>query len=288
MTGLIVKGISGFYYVKAGGAVFQCKARGIFKKDGVSPMAGDSVEIEVTGDNSAVINAINERKNEFIRPPVSNVDNFIVVLAAAKPGPNFKIVDSFLVMAEKNGADAAICINKIDIAEKEKIKIINDIYGSVYPVVNVSALSGEGLDDLKKLMRTGKNALAGPSGTGKSTLLNALYPPVGAQTGELSKKTSRGKHTTRHTELFETAPGVMIFDTPGFTSLDAANIEEDELMHLFPEMAGLYGKCRYKNCMHINEKECAVIKGVKAGTIHKSRYSSYKEIIYEIRAGREY
>ena len=288
MEGLIVKGIAGFYYVRAGGVVFQCKARGIFKKDGIVPMVGDSVMIEVLDEKNAVINAINERKNAFIRPPVSNVDRFIVVLAAANPEPNFKTADRFLVMAEKNGAKAAICVNKIDIADRGIVQTVRDIYESVYPVVCVSALLGEGISDLAGILGTDRCALAGPSGTGKSTLLNALFPAGMAETGELSQKTARGKHTTRHTELFLTESEAMLFDTPGFSALDITGIEDGELMHLFPEIAELFGKCKYRNCMHINEAGCAVREAVKAGTIHRSRYGSYKDIIKEIRDNREF
>jgi ribosome biogenesis GTPase len=288
MTGIIVKGIAGFYYVKAGDAVFQCKARGIFKKDGIVPTVGDSVQIEVLDEKNAVINVINERKNVFIRPPVSNVDLFVIVLAAVNPEPNFNTADRFLVMAEKNGAKAAICFNKIDLAGEGQIQTVKDIYERVYPIVCVSALTGEGIDNLARLLGNERCALAGPSGAGKSTLLNALHPPGMAQTGEISRKTSRGKHTTRHTELFVTGFGAMLFDTPGFTSLDVAGVETDELMHLFPEIAALYGKCKYKNCAHLNEIGCAVIEAEKAGTIHKSRYLSYIEIFKEIKENREF
>ena len=283
MQGLIVKGIAGFYYVKTENGVFRCKARGIFKKDGVKPMVGDAVDIEAQGGGDAVIIAIGVRKNEFIRPPVSNVDCFIIVVSAAKPEPNFRIIDSFLTMVEKNGAKAIVCVNKTDIADAEKISAIGEIYENIYPVVKVCALSGNGTGDLKGLLSDGKYALAGPSGTGKSTLLNALTPSaVSAETGEISRKTSRGKHTTRHVEIFETGFGAMLFDTPGFTSFDASGLCADEMMFLYPEIAELYGTCRYKSCVHIKEEGCAVKDAVGAGRIHQSRYNSYKEICEEI------
>jgi ribosome biogenesis GTPase len=288
MKGLIVKGIAGFYYVKADDTVFQCKARGIFKKDGIVPMIGDIVTIEVRKDGDAVIHTIEERKNEFIRPPVSNVDCFLVVSAAAKPEPNLKVVDRFLVMAEKNKAEAVICVNKTDIAEEVKIRKMKEIYEGIYPVIFVSALVGDGVDVLKSFMKNEKYALAGPSGAGKSTLLNALQPSAEAETGEISRKTSRGKHTTRHAEIFETGPGAMIYDTPGFTSFDVEGVEADELQHLYPEIEALFGKCKYRNCMHIKETGCVVLDAVKSGIIHKSRYSSYKEMYEEIINNREF
>ena len=288
MRGLIVKGIAGFYYVKAGGEVFQCKARGVFKKDGIVPMVGDIVTIEVLQDGNAVINAIAERKNEFIRPPVSNVDCFVIVIAAAKPEPNLKLVDRFLAMAEKNKAEAVVCVNKIDLAEKAIIQTIREIYEGVYPVVFTSALSGAGIDALKALMKNEKYAFAGPSGTGKSTLINAMQPSAEAETGEISRKTSRGKHTTRHAEIFETEFGAMVCDTPGFTSFDVIDAEADELQHLYPEIEKLYGACKYRNCMHIKETGCVVRDAVKTGLIHQSRYDSYKEIYKEIINNREF
>jgi len=288
MQGVIIKGIAGFYYVKTKDTVFQCKARGVFKKDGVIPLVGDMVEIETSDRGSAVINAIGKRENEFKRPQIANVDCFVVVIAASKPEPNFSVIDRFLVTAENNGAKAVICVNKIDIAEKSKIQNIKKIYENVYPIVCVSALSGYGVDELIKLMRNGKYALAGPSGVGKSTLLNAIKPEASAEIGEISRKTSRGKHTTRHAEIFEIASGALIYDTPGFTSFDVIDIDSDELQHLYPEIAALYGKCKFRNCMHIKEAGCAVIPAVTAGEMHGLRYASYKEIFEEITANREF
>ena len=166
IQGTIIKGIAGFYYVKADHTVFECKARGIFKKDGITPLVGDIVEIKTENDGSAVIHTIHDRKNEFRRPMLSNVDCFIIVIAAAKPEPNLSIIDRFLVMAESNGADAVICINKIDLAEDGKVQHIRSVYENIYPVVCTSALSEFGIDELKALIKDGKYALAGPSGTG--------------------------------------------------------------------------------------------------------------------------
>lgn len=286
MKGLVVKGIAGFYYVKTENGTYRCRARGIFKKLGVAPTVGDSVEIEALKDGSAVVNSIGERKNEFIRPLVSNVDCFIVVVAAAKPEPNFLTVDRFLAMAEKNGAGAAICINKTDIANEGQVAAIKRAYERTYPVICTSALAEGGVDGLKAFLKSGKYAFAGPSGVGKSTLLNALQPSASAETGEISRKTLRGKHTTRHTEIFELEGGTLVYDTPGFTSLDIFGVPTGELQHLYPEIAEMYGQCKYKNCTHTKEAECAVIEAVKAGGIHESRYNSYKEIFNEIAGSR--
>jgi len=288
IKGLIVKGIAGFYYVKTSDGTYQCKARGIFKKDGIKPMVGDIVTIEVLTDGTAVINSIEERKNQFIRPFISNVDCFVVVIAATKPEPNFKIVDRFLAVAEKNRADAILCVNKSDLADDVKLNEIRQIYEDIYEVAFVSAKTGSGISELKYLMKAEKYALAGPSGAGKSTLLNALYEAAEADTGEISAKTSRGKHTTRHAEIFETEFGAMIYDTPGFTAFEVITDDETELQHLFPEIERLYGQCKYRGCAHIKEAGCAVREAVSEGEIHKSRYSSYVEMHNEIIKNKTY
>lgn len=288
IEGIIVKGIAGFYYVKSDDGVIECKARGVFKKYGVKPMVGDNVRVEVKKDGGAVMISIGERKNEFIRPPVSNVDFFIVTVAAAKPSPDFRLLDKVLLTAEKNGAGAIICVNKIDIAAPSEVRLIEDIYEGIYPLICVSALTGRGVDELRAAMTGGRYAFTGPSGVGKSTLLNLLHPSAGAEMGELSKKTERGRHTTRSAEIFEIETGVLVCDTPGFTAFSTAIGSADEVMHLFPEIAKYYGKCKFKNCMHLEETGCAVREAVKEGVIHLSRYDSYREICREITDSKTY
>ena len=282
MKGIIIKGIAGFYYVKSGEKTYQCKARGIFKKDRIVPYAGDEVNIEKIDEDEAVINEILPRKNSFIRPPIANVDCFVIVAAAAKPDPNPDIIDKFLVMAEQNHTDIVICVNKTDLVTEEKRKEIEEIYQDIYPLVSVCGKTGQGIDDLAALLADRKCALAGPSGAGKSTLLNRLQSRYTVETGDISEKTKRGKHTTRHAELFETEFGALIFDTPGFTSFDILDAEEDELHYLYPEMADLIGGCRYDNCRHIKEPGCCIREAVSQGKIHESRYRSYVNQYKEI------
>ena len=216
LNGTIVKGIAGFYYVKSGVAVYRCKARGIFKQRDIKPAVGDEVTIEVIPDNDdSVITDIKERKNSFIRPFVANVDCFAVVTAALKPAPVLPVIDRFLVMAEKAETDIVICINKCDLAENaddrknksgrkaaENIEILKEIYGPLYPVVCIDSVNETGFDELRRVIKGKKTALAGPSGVGKSTILNRLIPHAEAETGKISEKSQRGKHTTRHSELF--------------------------------------------------------------------------------------
>ncbi|MCR5481467.1 MAG: ribosome small subunit-dependent GTPase A [Clostridia bacterium] len=283
MKGRIVKGIAGFYYVRtAQGIVYQCKARGIFKKEGIVPTVGDEADIEVLEDGDAVINTIFPRKNIFIRPPISNVDCLVLVFAAAQPEPSRSTIDRFLVMTEKNHINAVLCINKLDLLTEERRKKLTDIYSPLYPLVFVSGKTGEGTDELRKLIEGRSAAFAGPSGVGKSTLLNLLIEDATAQTGEISRKTLRGRNTTRHVEIFPLEGGGDLFDTPGFTSFDVLEADEAELQHLYPEMIPYIGKCRYDNCRHLREPGCAVREAVRSGAITKSRYTSYCAQLEEI------
>jgi ribosome biogenesis GTPase len=288
MKGIIVKGIAGFYYVKTEDKVYQCRARGIFKKDGIIPYVGDEVVIEKIDADEAVINEILPRKNVFIRPPIANVDCLAIVVAAAKPDPNPDIIDKFLVMAEKNRTEIIMCINKTDLISDKKREQLEEIYKNIYSVVCVCGATGEGIDKLAALLADKKCALAGPSGAGKSTLLNRLQTRCQVETGKISEKTKRGKHTTRHVELFETDFGALLFDTPGFTSFDILDAEEDELHFLYPEMSPLIGGCRYDDCRHIKEPDCCIRDAVLQGKIHESRYQSYVNQFREIQERRKY
>lgn len=288
IEGTIVKGIGGFYYVETAEGLYQCRARGIFRKEGMTPYVGDRVEIEPQDDKEAVITRIFPRRNQFIRPPVANVDCLIITAALKKPEINLYIIDKFLVMAEYQHTDIGICLNKIDLAEPDEINAFRKIYEDIYPVICVSGKTGEGLDELQKFLNGRKCAFAGPSGVGKSTLLNHLQATVMVETGEISEKSQRGKHTTRHVELFQLADGSMIFDTPGFTSFEVLEAEEQELAFLYPEMAPFIGQCKYHNCRHISEPDCEVRSAVTRGTIHMSRYDSYCKQIKEIQEMRKY
>ena len=286
IKGKIVKGIAGFYYVKSGDTVYRCKARGIFKERGIKPAVGDNVEMEIIeGNDDSLITEILPRKNSFIRPFISNVDCFVVVTAISRPAPVFQTIDRFLVMAEKADTDVVLCINKCDLkAQKTKDELL-EVYGPIYPTVCVSNRTGEGYEELMELISGKTSALAGASGVGKSTILNRLIPDAFMETGGISEKSKRGRHTTRHSELFTVgdSPDTMIFDTPGFTSFDILDADEEELQFLYPDISRYTGTCRYDNCRHIAEPDCGVKEALAKGLIHPRRYESYKSQIEEIR-----
>lgn len=288
MDGLIIKGIGGFYYVKTSEGVFQAKGRGVFKKEGIVLAVGDEVSIDVLPDGDAVISSVKERKNHFVRPPIANVDSIVVVLAAAKPKPNFTLIDKFLIMAEKHGIEPVICINKCDLIPQEEVDSMAEIYSNAYSVVKTSSVTGQGIDELVSLISGKKVAFAGPSGVGKSSITNKIIPEANMETGGISQKTKRGKHTTRHVEIFETLHGGLLFDTPGFTSFEILDAEEDELKELYPEIARYTGMCRFDNCRHLKEPGCAVRDAVEKGEINSKRYDSYLFHMDEIKNRKKY
>ena len=282
MRGIIVKGIGGFYYVKCEDQkIYECKARGIFRKHNIKPIIGDRVLIEVDNDKGNIIE-IEERHTVLVRPPVSNVDNLMIVVASKNPNPDFLLIDKMIVTAEAKGINPIICINKTDLDEGEEIRKTYEMAG--YPVLLVSTYEEKGLDELKTFLKGKVTAFAGLSGVGKSSILNELVD-FEAETGDISDKIKRGKHTTRHVELFELTGGGYILDTPGFSSFEMEGIKAAELCGYFPEMQEHSG-CRFKGCAHINEPDCGVKEKVAMGQIDIKRYENYKEI-YEILVKRK-
>lgn len=293
MQGTIIKGIAGFYYVWADGRIYECKARGKFRKKGLTPMVGDRVELSEDKASTAsdpsmlagTVDHILERVNEFDRPPVANVEVCIIVSAAKNPQPLTYVIDRMAVAAELKNSEIIICINKEDLSP-ETAKELSDIYSGIYPVFCVSAKDGSGIDALKTEISGKQVALAGPSGVGKSSLTNVLIG-ASAEVGEISNKTLRGKNTTRHSELFR-GDGFFVFDTPGFTSFETPELPETELGFYFPEFEQYLGKCRFDNCVHINEPDCAVKQALSERKVKKSRYESYAAMYKELKERRKY
>ncbi len=290
VSGLVLKGVGGFYYVQTADGLVETTGRGLLKRDGGLLYVGDEVRVAPSDaePGKGVICSVLPRRNVFVRPPIANVDLFLVVLAPRHPAPNFQLLDRFLIMGELSGMDIVLCLNKCDLASEAELTAIEDIYRGVYPVLRLSGLSGAGLQALRTCIGGRRAALAGASGVGKSTLLNALHPSAGMETGEISRKTQRGRHTTRHVELFALPDGGWIFDTPGFTSFDIGTVEEADLAGCYPEIDRLRGLCRYDDCRHAGEPGCRVRAEVQAGHIHRQRYQSYLDNLQEIRNRKRY
>ena len=287
MQGVILRGIGGFYYVLSEGREYECRARGIFRKDGITPLAGDRVEISLYDDETGAVEKILPRLNAFDRPPAANVEVLVLVMSARDPLPSFGLTDRFAVAAERAGADLMICMNKTDLAEPALLQRFGEIYGGLYPVFFLCGRTGEGIEALRAALKGRQAALTGPSGAGKSTLTNLLLESERSATGEISRRNLRGKNTTRHTELFITED-FSLFDTPGFSAFDPETMEEEELQQCFPEFRPYIGKCRFSDCMHLAEPDCAVTSALKKGLISKSRYRSYKEMLQQIKDNKEY
>lgn len=287
--GVIIKGIGGFYYIKSGNEIIECKARGRFRNEGVIPLVGDVVDYSAK-DNSYVIDNIMPRKNSLIRPPVANVDQAILVFASAKPEPNLDLLNRFLILIEHNNLHAVICINKSDLTDNGIVNNIMTPYKDAgYRVIYTSTVLNIGIDELKTCLKDKINVFAGPSGVGKSSLLNALQPGFNLKTGDLSDKLDRGKHTTRHSELLGLCSGGFVADTPGFSSLEIDFISKEELENLFPEFRDLNNPCRFARCSHITEPDCAVKAAVSNRIINKERYNSYVSLYNELsRVRRKY
>lgn len=283
MRGTIFKGIGGFYYVKdATGNTIECKARGKFRKEHIVPMIGDEVEVDVKNGKGSIVE-IYPRRTRLTRPAVANIDIVVVVAAAKSPDPNTSLIDMMLVNAEINGIEAIVCINKSDLADVSELEKIYNSAG--YKTVVVSAETGEGIEDLFELIKGKIAAFAGVSGVGKSSLLTIITGSE-LETGEVSEKISRGRHTTRHVELFPVKGGGYVLDTPGFSSLEADDVTLEEVQRCFPEIAAVSHECRFRGCAHIGEPDCAVKALVEQNKIAKSRYRSYVEL-YQFQKGKK-
>ena len=287
MQGRIVKGIGGFYFVSDGSRVVMGKARGNLKRNKELLYVGDIVDYEITADGEAIINGVARRDNSLIRPPVSNLNLLVVVFAASSPEPNFNVIDKMCIACEAKGIDIAICITKPDLVSSEELDEIRSRYDSAYDVMTVNGMTGAGIDSLRERISGRNVALAGPSGVGKSTILNNIVGAQSAETGTVSDKTGRGRHTTRHVEIFELGDGTNLYDTQGFTSLELPSMEPSELSNLIPEFRACRGQCRYADCVHMKEPGCAVKEAVNEGVIPEGRYDTYLNLMEEVKKWRK-
>ncbi|MBC8571712.1 ribosome small subunit-dependent GTPase A [Jingyaoa shaoxingensis] len=291
MRGKIIKGIAGFYYVQTTEGLYECKAKGIFRKEKIKPLVGDDVEISVTDKDKKTgnVDQILPRKNTLIRPAVSNIDQVLVIFAAASPKPNLNLLDRFLVSMEKQGVPAVICFNKQDMVEEEEQHRLRHIYeNSGCRVLFTCAEKNQGIRQVRELLNGKTTAVAGPSGVGKSTMVNLLAPEAQMETGEISKKIDRGKHTTRHSEILLVGERTYICDTPGFTSLAVWDMEKEELKDYFREFGEYEGQCRFQGCTHTHEPGCRVKEALDEGKISRQRYDNYLEMYTELKEKRRY
>ncbi len=292
MTGKIIKGIGGFYYVVCeNGVTYECKAKGVFRNRKIKPLVGDNVEIEILDaeKNLGNIEDILPRFNWLNRPAVANVDQTVIIFAVSAPEPNFNLLDRFLINMEQHEVPTIICFNKIDLEGfRQSEDICRSYTKSGYEVLFISAESGYGIHTLEAVIKGKTTVFAGPSGVGKSSTLNSLFPDANVQTGGLSEKIQRGKHTTRHSELMFVDDDTYIMDTPGFSSLYTEGIEADNLKLYFPEIAAYTGTCKFNMCNHISEPGCLVKEAVGDGRISKMRYDDYVMIYNELKEKRKW
>ena len=291
MEGRIIKGVGGLYYVHTGSTVYGCRARGIFRKDNFKPLPGDLAEISVLDEaaKEGVIDRILERKNALIRPAVANVDQAMVIFAMASPAPGFSLLDRFLVMMERQGIPPVLVFNKRDLVSGKETEAVRARYaGTGYPTVFVSALTDPDMEAVRELLRGKTTTVAGPSGVGKSSLINRLQSGVRMDTGAVSERIGRGRHTTRHTELLFVEENTWILDTPGFSSLELPAMEKEELGSCFPEIRSRQDQCRFAGCSHLTEPDCAVRRALEQGAPGRERYEAYRLFYKELKGRRKY
>ena len=291
--GIIIKAIAGFFYVHVNElGIVECHAKGVLRRGSYRPLVGDRVTVAIHDMDKLEGNlvGIGQRKNSLIRPEVANIDMALIVFAFESPEPNWLLLDRFIIMLERQGVKPVICFNKLDVADDDKKEVALNAYGKCgLEVMVVSAKTGEGIDSLCDILNKKVTAFAGPSGVGKSSLINVICPEALMETGDISKKTERGRHTTRHSELFSVGEDTFIMDTPGFTALELfKDMEKDEIKAYYREFYPYEGKCRFDACSHTHEPGCAVKDAVFDGEISKIRYTNYVGLYNEIKDRRKY
>ncbi|MBC2578972.1 ribosome small subunit-dependent GTPase A [Clostridium sp. DJ247] len=285
MQGTIIKGVAGFYYIKTEKHIIECKARGKFRHNELTPMVGDKVDITIDNEKG-VIDKIYPRFNQLIRPAVANVTQALVVFALKSPEINKDLLNKFLINCEFNNLKVVVCFNKLDLQNEDEEKNIQHMIESAgYEIIYLKAKEGYGIEKVREKLKDNVTVLCGPSGVGKSTILNSIAGRKLMETGEISEKLRRGKHTTRHSELIDVGEGFIV-DTPGFSSIDLDFVSKDELQNCFPEFEDYIGCCKFTGCLHHKEPNCAVKEAVKEGTINNERYEFYIKILEEIMSRR--
>ena len=291
MQGKIIRGIGGFYYINAGNSIYECKAKGSFRKDGIRPLVGDDCIIDILDEKNRLANitSILPRHSEIIRPAVANVDQAMIIFAISRPEPNFNLLDRFIIQISQKDLPCIIVINKMDLADDDQRREIEEAYVTCgCKVVFTSVSNREGVEEIRKLIKGKTTTVAGPSGVGKSSMINLLQSAVKMQTGVLSDKIDRGKHTTRHSELIPIDEDTYILDTPGFSSLNLFDVSTDTLKDYYYEFEDYAAECRFLDCKHISEPDCGVKKAVESGEVSRLRYENYLTLYRECKEKRKY
>ena len=291
MQGRIIRGIGGFYYVYVSGkGILECKAKGVFRKNKLKPLVGDFVEVSLLSEEGkGNIDQVLERKNELIRPAVANIDQALVIFSVTGPEPNLNLLDRFLIMMQQKDIPCILVFNKSDLATEEERKALKDIYAnSGCRIIFISAKLDQGIEEIREVLARKTSTVAGPSGVGKSSLINKLQSNINMETGSISEKIERGKHTTRHTEFISIGEDTFIMDTPGFSSLAVFNMEKEELEQFYPEFDEYRDNCRFNGCSHTHEPGCSVKEAIEENKISRARYENYKLIYEELKNRKKY